>query len=226
MWSGTGSRGSVRVINATGVLIHTNLGRAPLGAKQLDAIRAGAGYSDLEMDVITGKRGSRLGYAERLLTVLTGAEAATIVNNNAAALLITLRALCADREVIVSRGELIEIGGEFRIPDIVQESGVKLVEVGTTNRTHLSDYERAIGPHTAAILKVHTSNYRVVGFTAEVEAHALSRVAHERELLLLHDLGSGLLVRPDAWSRSSEPTVAEAVEAGADIVTFSGDKLL
>lgn len=216
----------IAAINATGVLLHTNLGRAPLGPKQLDAMRAVAGYSTLEFDRLTGKRGTRNDYVESVLTALTGAEAAVVANNNAAVLLLALRALCHDREVIVSRGELIEIGGEFRIPEILEESGARLVEVGTTNRTHLSDYERAIGPNTASILKVHTSNYRVVGFTAAADTGRLATLAHEHDVVFLHDLGSGLIRKPVEWKHIDEPTVADAVRDGADVVTFSGDKLL
>jgi L-seryl-tRNA(Ser) seleniumtransferase len=216
------------VINATGVLIHTNLGRVPLGAQQLDAVRAVAEtYSNLEYDLDTGRRGSRYGHARALVATIAGAEAALVVNNNAAAVLVVLAALCSGREVIVSRGELIEIGGEFRVPDVMAASGARLVEVGTTNRTHLADYERAITSDTAAILKVHPSNYRLVGFTATVEAGALARLARGRGVAFLHDLGSGLVeVPPGAHWAAADPAVRDSVAEGADIVTFSGDKLL
>jgi L-seryl-tRNA(Ser) seleniumtransferase len=221
-----------RVINATGVMIHTNLGRVPLGRAQLDAVaEIAGGYSNLEYDVEAGRRGDRYSHASRLLCNVTGAEAALVVNNNAAAVLLVLAALCGGRDVVISRGELIEIGGEFRIPDVLSESGARLIEVGTTNRTHLADYERAIGPHTAAILKVHPSNYRVVGFTATVEGRELARLARGRGVLFLHDLGSGLLDLPPETSAeaswlAAEPPVSLALADGADIVTFSGDKLL
>lgn len=215
----------VPVINATGVLLHTNLGRAPLGRRQLDAVaRVAGGYSNLEYDLTAARRGSRYDHARSLLTALTGAEAALVVNNNAAAVLVTLAALCGSREVVISRGELVEIGGEFRIPDVMEISGVRLVEVGTTNRTHLADYERAITPATAAILKVHPSNYRVVGFTAAVAPRDVARVARGRGVLFVNDLGSGA-IEPDAWD-GEEPTVRAALDDGADVVTFSGDKLL
>lgn len=214
----------VPVINATGVLLHTNLGRAPLGPRQLEAVaRVAGGYSNLEYDLTTGRRGSRYVHAQRMLTLLTGAEAGLVVNNNAAAVLVTLATLCAGREVIISRGELIEIGGEFRIPDIMETSGARLVEVGTTNRTHLADYERAITPETAAILKVHPSNYTVVGFTASVDARDIAKVARGRKVCFIHDIGSGLVSDAQMWA--SEPTVTNALEDGADVVTFSGDKL-
>ncbi|HEX2051406.1 MAG TPA: L-seryl-tRNA(Sec) selenium transferase [Actinomycetota bacterium] len=216
------------VINATGVIVHTNLGRVPLGRTQLDAVaRVARGYSNLEYDVARGGRGRRHDHAATLLRELTGAEAALVVNNNAAAVLVVLAALCAGRDVVISRGELVEIGGEFRIPDVMAASGARLVEVGTTNRTHLADYERALGPDTAAILKVHPSNYRVVGFTASVADRDVARLARGRGVPFLYDLGSGLVEPPgDApWSRD-EPRVADALAAGADVVTFSGDKLL
>ena len=213
------------VINATGVLIHTNLGRVPLGEEQLDAVRrVASGYSNLEYDLASGQRGTRYAHATRLIAELTGAESAVVVNNNAAAVLLTLSALCAGKEVIVSRGELVEIGGEFRIPDVVAASGVRLVEVGTTNRTHPADYERAISPNTAAILKVHPSNYRVVGFTAEVAARDLARLAIGKHICFINDLGSGLIDEPGF--SVDEPSVRSALEDGADLVTFSGDKLL
>ena len=212
------------VINATGVLIHTNLGRAPLGDEQLDAVRAVAsGYSNLEYEVEAGGRGTRYAHATRSIAALTGAEAALIVNNNAAAVLLTLASLCADKEVIISRGELVEIGGEFRIPDVMVASGATLVEVGTTNRTHLADYEKAITPQSAAILKVHPSNYRVVGFTAAVAARDLARLALSRHICFIHDLGSGLVLKD---VDVDEPLVSDALADGADVVTFSGDKLL
>ena len=215
------------VINATGVVIHTNLGRAPLGIRQLNAVRTVAGgYVNLEYDLEKGKRGNRYSHAGALITAMTGAEAALVVNNNAAAVLLLLSALCRGREVIISRGELIEIGGEFRIPDIMKTSGAILREVGTTNRTHLEDYERAITPDTAAIMKVHPSNYRMVGFTAEVTTRELARLARGRGVLLLNDLGSGLTIEPRIAALRSEPLVQDAVATGADIVTFSGDKLL
>lgn len=217
-----------KVLNGTGVLIHTNLGRAPLGDAQLEAVRkVASGYSNLEFDVATGKRGSRYKHAARTIAQLTGAEAALVVNNNAAAVLLTLAGLCSDREVIISRGELVEIGGEFRIPEVMTAAGVILVEVGTTNRTHIADYERAITQETAAILKVHPSNYRVVGFASSVAAKELARLARGRGILFLHDLGSGLLEAPhDAkWARE-EPTARASLEEGADLISFSGDKLL
>jgi L-seryl-tRNA(Ser) seleniumtransferase len=217
----------VKVLNGTGTIIHTNLGRAPLGAEQIAAVtRIARGYSNLEYDLTAGGRGSRHAHARRLLTTLTGAEAAVVVNNNAAAVLIVLAALSAGREVIISRGELIEIGGEFRIPDVMAASGATLVEVGTTNRTHLGDYERAISERTAAILKVHPSNYRMVGFTASVPSRELARLAHGRKLWFLHDVGSGL-VSPgtNAPWLADEPAVEECIAEGADVVTFSGDKL-
>lgn len=218
----------VPVINATGVLLHTNLGRAPLGTRQLEAVaRVAGGYSNLEFDLTTGVRGSRYVHAQGLLRTLTGAEAALVVNNNAAAVLVTLAAMCAGREVIISRGELVEIGGEFRVPDILEASGARLVEVGTTNRTHLADYEKAITPDTAAILRVHPSNYTVVGFTSAVGGRDLGRLAKGRRLLFIHDVGSGLLDEAaDMPDGTREPTVRASLEDGADIVTFSGDKLL
>jgi L-seryl-tRNA(Ser) seleniumtransferase len=225
-------RGLVPVVNATGVLVHTNLGRVPLGRVQLEAIAdVAGGYSNLEYEIETGRRGSRYEHARTLLSELTGAEDALVVNNCAAAVLLVLATLCTGREVLISRGELIEIGGEFRIPDVLAASGARLVEVGTTNRTHLADYERAIGAQTAAILKVHPSNYRVVGFTAAVAARDLARLAGGRGLTFVHDLGSGLVRDPeldwaggDGWG--AEPLVQSAVKDGADVVTFSGDKLL
>ena len=216
------------VVNATGVLIHTNLGRVPLGSDQLAAVtRVAGGYSNLEYDLENGRRGSRYAHATRLLYELTGAEASLIVNNNAAAILLVLAALCRDREVIISRGELIEIGGEFRIPDVMEASGARLVEVGTTNRTHLSDYERAIGPKTAAILKVHPSNYTVVGFTSSVETKELARLSRGRGVHFLHDLGSGFVHFPGGpeWT-TAEPPIEASLSDGADLVMFSGDKLL
>lgn len=215
------------LINATGVLIHTNLGRVPLGDEQLEAVRAAAsGYSNLEYDLASGGRGSRYSHARDLIAEVTGAESAIVVNNNAAAVLLALTALCTDGEVIIGRGELVEIGGEFRIPDVMASSGARLVEVGTTNRTHIADYERAITPETAAILKVHPSNYRVVGFTAEVSARDVARLARGRGITFVHDLGSGLIDHEDSgWTRD-EPSVRDALADGADLVTFSGDKLL
>lgn len=215
------------VINATGVLIHTNLGRAPLGRRQLDAIaEIAAGYSNLEYDLEEGGRGSRYQHARRSIATLTGAESALVVNNNAAAVLVALAALCRDKEVVISRGELIEIGGEFRIPEVMAISGARLVEVGTTNRTHLDDYEKAITPETAAILKVHPSNYQVVGFTSSVASRDLVELARSRSLRFIHDVGSGLVdgLAGTDWV-TGEPVVRSAIEEGADIVAFSGDKL-
>jgi L-seryl-tRNA(Ser) seleniumtransferase len=218
--------GLSEVINATGVILHTGLGRAPLPPEATRAAaKAGHGYVDLEIDRETGSRGRRSARAEAMLASLTGAEDALVVNNNAAALLLALSAVAARREVLVSRGELIEIGGEFRLPDIMKASGAKLVEVGTTNRTRASDYANAVGPKTALVLKVHPSNYRLVGFTATVPVGRLSELAHRAGVPLLYDIGSGLLDRypevPD-----DEPAVTEALHQGADLVAFSGDKLL
>ncbi len=211
-----------RALNATGVVVHTNLGRAPLADAALERIRdVGRGYSNLEYDLSAGTRGSRQDHVAGLLRRLTGAEAALVVNNNAAAVLLALAALAEDREVLVSRGELLEIGDGFRIPDVLARSGARLVEVGTTNRTHLADYERAVGPETALILRVHQSNFRVVGFTSLPATETLAELAHRHELPLVDDLGSGALVDiPD------EPSARDSLEAGADLVCFSGDKLL
>lgn len=215
------------VLNATGVLIHTNLGRIPLNGEQISAVaRIAGGYSNLEYDLEVGERGARYAHTRHLLTEVTGAEDALVVNNNAAAVLLALAGLCSGREVIISRGELVEIGGEFRIPEVMEIAGARLVEVGTTNRTHLRDYEDAIGSSTAALLKVHPSNYRVVGFTSAVPAVDLARLARGRGLCFIHDLGSGLLgteAQP-RWA-DAEPSVTEALQDGADLVTFSGDKL-
>ncbi|HEY2049236.1 MAG TPA: L-seryl-tRNA(Sec) selenium transferase [Caulobacteraceae bacterium] len=216
-----------RVINATGVILHTNLGRAPLPAAALEAMaRAGLGYSNLEFDLEEGARGGRAAGVEPLLCELTGAEAALVVNNAAAAVLLALSGLAAGSEVIVSRGELVEIGGGFRIPEVVAQGGARLVEVGTTNKTRVDDYRRAIGEQTRVLLKVHQSNYRIIGFTGEASLSELSALAHERGLLLMHDLGSGALADLAKLGRASEPRAQDSLCAGADLVAFSGDKLM
>ncbi len=215
------------VINATGVIIHTNLGRAPLSRKALAAVEAVAlGYSDLEYDLALGERGHRMAAVEDLLCRVTGAEAALAVNNNAGAVLLSLTALAAGREVIISRGQLIEIGGGFRIPEVLAQSGARLVEVGTTNRTHRRDYEAAISERTAAILRAHSSNFRVVGFTSEVSMAELVELAGPRGLPVIDDLGSGALLDTAAYGLMHEPMPQESLAAGAAIVCFSGDKLL
>ena len=214
------------VINATGVVLHTNLGRAPLSPRAIDAIRDAAASVSVEYDLEAGRRGERHGHAARLLADLSGAEDAVVANNGAAAVLLALAALAGRREVIVARGELVEIGGGFRIPDVLTRSGAKLVEVGTTNRTYLRDYAAAITDRTAALLRVHTSNFRVVGFTASAESRELASLARERGVAFIHDLGSGTLLDTERFGLGREQTVQEAVAAGADLVTFSGDKLL
>ncbi len=216
-----------KVINATGTLLHTNLGRAPLSPQALRAINdVAAGYSNLEIDLDTGRRGERFSHVESLLTRLTGAEAALVVNNNSGAVLLALTALGKGREAVVSRGELVEIGGAFRIPDVMEAGGVILREVGSSNRTHLHDYQKAINDNTEILLKVHTSNYRIVGFTKEVTATELLPLAREKDLILMEDLGSGLLIDLSTYGLEREPTVPEVVKAGVDVITFSGDKLL
>ena len=215
------------VINATGVVIHTNLGRSPLAADAALALtEASKGYSNLEFDLATGKRGSRYSHIEDILRDLTGAEAALVVNNNAAAVLLALDSLAKGREVIVSRGQLVEIGGSFRIPEVMAKSGAKLVEVGATNRTHVQDYQQAISAETVLLLKVHTSNFQIIGFTAEVSAADLASLAQENGLLTMEDLGSGSLIDLSQYGLPREPTVRETVAAGIDVVCFSGDKLL
>lgn len=215
------------LINASGVIIHTNLGRAPLSEDaQRAMLLASEGYSNLEYDLAAGRRGSRYLHAVALLRRLTGAEDALVVNNNAGAVLLCLMALAHGRQVIISRGQLVEIGGGFRIPDVLLASGARLVEVGATNRTHLADYQRAIGPETAALLRVHSSNFRQIGFTAEVSLAELAALGRQHELPLIDDLGSGTLLDTERYGLAREPRVQESVQAGATLVTFSGDKLL
>ena len=215
------------VINATGVILHTNLGRAPLARAARRAIeRAATGYSNLEYDIEAGARGSRYSHCVALLCRLTGAEAALVVNNNAAALVLALSTLASGRDAIISRGELVEIGGSFRIPDIMARSGARMREVGATNRTHVEDYVRALGDVTGVILKVHRSNFHIEGFTADVGVEALAAVARSRGVPLVHDLGSGLLVDSGMLGLPYEPTPMDALQAGSTIVTMSGDKML
>lgn len=215
-----------RVINATGVVIHTNLGRAPLSENAKGAIADAAGYCSVEYDVDGGSRGLRGKYAEELLLELTSAEGAIIVNNCAAATFLALTVFAAGKEVIISRGELVEIGGDFRIPDVLTRSGAKLVEVGTTNRTKLADYENAINENTGIILSVHPSNYRIVGFTSSVGGEALANLARSRGIIFYEDAGSGALIDLKEYGLDREPVIRHSIESGADIVSFSGDKLL
>ncbi|HEY0734691.1 MAG TPA: L-seryl-tRNA(Sec) selenium transferase [Herpetosiphonaceae bacterium] len=216
-----------RVINATGVVVQTNLGRAPLSPAALAAIHTVAqGYSNLEYDLDAGERGSRYNHLTAMLARLTGAEAALAVNNNAAAVLLALACFCAGKEVLVSRGQAVEIGGGFRIPDVLRQSGARLVEVGTTNRTYAHDYAAAITPETAAILTVHRSNFRVVGFTHDPHEMEIRHLAHEAGVLWIDDWGSGSLLRPERYGLAAEDTIQDRVAAGCDLVCFSGDKLL
>jgi len=215
------------VINATGVVLHTNLGRAPLGPEVMKAVaRIATGYSNLEFDLARGRRGSRSEHVLEILRFLTGAEDIVIVNNNAAGIVLALNTLANGREVVISRGELVEIGGSFRVPEIMAASGVRMVEVGTTNRTHASDYEGAIGPDTGLLFKAHRSNYSIQGFTQEVPVGELAAIAHKRGLSLVYDIGSGLLGKVAGMPWLTEPDVRTAIAEGADLVTFSGDKLM
>ena len=215
------------VINATGVILHTNLGRAPLSLEAVEAVRrAATGYTDLEMDLDEGVRGSRQSHAERLLRQLTGAEASLVVNNNASAILLSLSAIASEKEVIVSRGEAVEIGGGFRIPDVLAQSGAILREVGTTNRTYLADYEGAVTPCTGALLKVHSSNFIISGFTHDTGVGELVDMGARHGIPTLHDLGSGCLLETTRFGLAHEPMVQESIAAGVDLACFSGDKLL
>lgn len=216
-----------RVINCTGVIIHTNLGRSILPGEAMEKLyEAGSRYSNLEFDLETGQRGSRYSHVEKLLCDLTGAEAALVVNNNAAAVLIVLETLAKNREVIVSRGQLVEIGGSFRIPDVMARSGANMVEVGATNRTHVRDYENALTEDTALLLKVHCSNFKIVGFTHEVSPEELVQIGRKNDIPVMEDLGSGCFIDLSQFGLMKEPTVQEVVASGVDVVTFSGDKLL
>lgn len=222
------ARPSLRpLINATGVVVHTNLGRSIMAESVLRRIRPlSGGYSNLEFDLDEGKRGSRYVHVESLIKELTSAEAALVVNNNAAAVLVSLQTLAQNSEVVVSRGQLVEIGGSFRIPDVMRKSGAIMVEVGTTNKTHLYDYEQVIGPETALLLKVHRSNFQIVGFTDDVETSRLVDLGHRYGIPLMEDLGSGCLIDFSKYGVKKEPTVQDALAAGVDLITFSGDKLL
>ncbi len=215
------------VVNATGIILHTNLGRAPLCEEALkNLVETGRGYSNLEFDLEEGKRGSRYDHLRGILCDLTGAEEALVVNNNAAAVLLVLNTLAEEKEVIVSRGELIEIGGEFRLPEVMEKSNAILREVGTTNRTRLSDYERAINENTGLLMRAHTSNYRIIGFTGNVPLRELVDLGKKKGIPVMDDLGSGCLIELDRFGLQREPTVQETVAAGIDVLTFSGDKLL
>ncbi len=215
------------LINATGVIIHTNLGRAPLSLASLEAVRVSASqFSNLEYNLDAGERGSRHVHVAALLRDLTGAAAARVTNNNAAAVLLTLSTLATGREVVISRGQLVEIGGGFRVPDVIRQSGCELVEVGTTNRTRITDYEQAITPRTAALLRVHPSNFLITGFTESTSPRKMAALAHEHNLPLVDDLGSGCLLLTERYGLTHEPLPQESLTAGADIVCFSGDKLL
>lgn len=216
-----------RVVNGTGTILHTNLGRAVISHDCACRIQSLiTGYSNLEYDLDEGARGSRYSHFEKIITKITGAEAAMAVNNNAAAVLLILSALCRDKEVVVSRGELVEIGGSFRVPEVMAQSGCTLMDVGTTNKTHLYDYENTINENTAALLKVHTSNYKIVGFTESVAVDELAALAHSYDIPLIEDIGSGVLIDLSRYGLEYEPTVQASIKAGADIVCFSGDKLL
>ena len=215
------------VINATGTVLHTNLGRAPIGQKHMERVaQIATGYSNLEYNLEAGRRGERYSHFEKLLCKITGAEAAMAVNNNAAAVMLILSSIAKGGEVVVSRGELVEIGGKFRVPDVMEQSGATLVEIGTTNKTHFSDYEEAITENTKALLKVHTSNYRIVGFTDSVAIDELVPLAKKYDIPVMEDLGSGVLIDLSKYGITYEPTVQESIAKGADVVCFSGDKLL
>lgn len=215
------------VINATGTVLHTNLGRSLLAEKAVEAVEeVSRHYSNLELDLTTGERGSRYAHVEDLLCSLTGAQGAVVVNNNAGAVMLVLNTLAQGREIIISRGQLVEIGGSFRIPDVMAQSGAHLVEVGTTNKTHLQDYERAITENTAMLLKVHTSNYHIVGFTSQVSGAELVQLGRKHDIPVVEDLGSGVLIDLSKYGLTGEPTVPECIKEGLDVVTFSGDKLL
>src|SRR6266404_1864274 len=220
------AKGLQRVINATGVILHTNLGRAPMSQAAREAIDAASGYCTLEYDIVTGGRGRRGARVEDLLVDLTGAEAALVVNNCAAAALLVLSTFARDGETVVSRGELVEIGGDFRVPDVMAQSATRMIEVGTTNRTNISDYRQAISEKTRLIMRVHTSNYRVVGFTKTPRLRELANLAHEAGLLIYEDAGSGALVDLSDYGITGEPVIRESIREGVDVVSFSGDKLL
>jgi L-seryl-tRNA(Ser) seleniumtransferase len=216
-----------RVVNATGVILHTNLGRAPLCNDAVERlVEIAKGYSNLEYDLVKGERGLRYDHVQKILCELSGAEDSLVVNNNAAAVLLSLNTLAAGKEVVVSRGELVEIGGEFRIPEVMEKSGARLREVGTTNRTRLADYEKAIGPETRLILKVHTSNFKIVGFTEDAVLPSLVALGKTRGIPVMYDLGSGCFAELGRYGLEREPTVSDVLETGVSIITFSGDKLL